>query len=256
MLAVISLLVIVGLSLLIIRVGSVALILTGVSKELAYFQAFSAFSGVGFTTHESEKVVNQPVRRRILMILMLAGSLGVVTAISSLILTFIQVQNRGEWLLRVLLLVLGLTVLYVVASSEWVNHALSKVIGWGLKKWTRLDIYDYEQLLQLSDGYAVQEVAVHDDDWLAEKSLADLDLSQEGILVLGIRRADDAYVGSPTGDSLVLPGDTLILYGRQSLLAELSTRQKGARGEGAHQEAMAVQRTVLKEQAKSDAAQK
>lgn len=56
MLALISLLVIVTVSIIIVRIGSVALTMTGVSKDLAVFQAQSAFSGVGFTTDESESV--------------------------------------------------------------------------------------------------------------------------------------------------------------------------------------------------------
>ena len=55
MIAIASLLVILTLSLGIVRVGAVALELTGLSKEIASFQAQSSFSGAGFTTSESAK---------------------------------------------------------------------------------------------------------------------------------------------------------------------------------------------------------
>ena len=252
MLAVVSLFVIVSLSLLMTRIGSIALSLTGISKELAYFQAFSAFSGVGFTTFESEQVVSQPVRRRILMTLMLAGNVGVVTAVSSLILTFVQVDTPSEWLILMSLLGIGILVLAFLTSSKWVNRLLSMVVGWSLRRWTHMDIYDYDSLLQMSDGYAVREVEVHASDWLANRSLADLKLSQEGILVLGIHRSDGAFLGSPTGKTVILQKDALILYGRQSHLAELSHRERGKIGEGAHKHAMASQRSILDEQAKRD----
>jgi hypothetical protein len=61
--ALVSLLVTIGLSLLVTRIASVALTMTGVSRDLAKFQARSAFTGVGFTTNEAEKVVARPVRR-------------------------------------------------------------------------------------------------------------------------------------------------------------------------------------------------
>lgn len=54
-------------SFLITRVTTVALTVTGMAKESARFQARSAVSGVGFTTSESEAVVNHPLRRRIVM---------------------------------------------------------------------------------------------------------------------------------------------------------------------------------------------
>ena len=84
MVAIISLLTVLVLSLLVVRVATVALTLTGLSKQLARFQARSAFTGSGFTTTESEKVVHHPVRRRIIMLLMLLGNAGIVTAMSSL----------------------------------------------------------------------------------------------------------------------------------------------------------------------------
>ena len=252
MFAVISLLVIISLSLLITRVGTISLSLTGISKELAFFQAFSAFSGVGYTTMESEKVVNQPVRRRILMTLMLAGNVGVVTAVSSLILTFVQVETPSELLQRVLILIFGVLVLFLLASTKWFDRLLSALVGWGLRRWTRMDIYDYDSLLQMSDGYAVSEVEVHETDWLANKTLAVLNLSQEGILVLGIRRVDGSYVGSPTGHTSVLPHDVLIAYGRYQLLGELGRREGGKIGEGAHRRAMAQQRKIIEQQEKME----
>ena len=68
MIAIISLLVILTFSILIIRIASIAPAHTDLSKQAARFQARSAFTGVGFTTNKSEKVVNHPVRRRILLI--------------------------------------------------------------------------------------------------------------------------------------------------------------------------------------------
>lgn len=45
---IVSLLVIFALSLLIIRIGSVGLGMTGLSQEVASFQAASAFTGAGY----------------------------------------------------------------------------------------------------------------------------------------------------------------------------------------------------------------
>ena len=69
------------LSLVVIRIATVGLTLTGVSKDLAQFQALSAFTGSGFTTKESENIVNHPLRRRIAMHLMLLGHVGIVAVI-------------------------------------------------------------------------------------------------------------------------------------------------------------------------------
>ncbi len=62
MFAIISLFVIVALSLIITRIAAMALMATGLSRDAARFQARSAFTGSGFTTRESESVVNHPVQ--------------------------------------------------------------------------------------------------------------------------------------------------------------------------------------------------
>ncbi|NJK33035.1 MAG: potassium transporter TrkA, partial [Deltaproteobacteria bacterium] len=80
MYAIISLLVVVTLSLIITRIATIALMHTGLSRPVSQFQARSAFTGAGFTTQETEHVVNHPVRRRIIRTLMLLGNAGLVTA--------------------------------------------------------------------------------------------------------------------------------------------------------------------------------
>lgn len=92
---VISLLVVITLSILCTRIATVALVHTGLSREVARFQARSAFTGVGFTTGESEKVIRHPVRRRIVMALMWLGNVGIMSAIFSLILTFVGQEQMG-----------------------------------------------------------------------------------------------------------------------------------------------------------------
>ena len=64
MAAIASLLIVLTISLMVTRVATMALVLTGMSREAARFQARSAFSGVGYTTREAEDVVSHPVRRQ------------------------------------------------------------------------------------------------------------------------------------------------------------------------------------------------
>ena len=97
--------------------------------------------------------------------------------------------------------------------------------------------------MQLTNEYAVSEVFVEADGWLAERTLAELDLPDEGVLVLAIQRADGRFDGAPRGDSSVHAGDTVILYGRDEILTELSSRPADYRGDQAHREAAEEYRT-------------
>ena len=88
MLPIFTLLIAVALALTITRIATVALTLTGLSQEAAGFQARSAYLGVGFTTSEAEQVVRHPIRRRIIMMLMIIGNLGLVAVVASVMLSF------------------------------------------------------------------------------------------------------------------------------------------------------------------------
>ncbi|MBV6623356.1 MAG: TrkA C-terminal domain-containing protein [Rivularia sp. (in: Bacteria)] len=248
MAALVSVLVAISLSLLITRIATEALTLTGLSRSSAGFQARSAFTGSGFTTNESEQVVNHPVRRRIIMWLMFLGNAGIITVISSLVLTFISTGGLDEWLPRLLLLFLGIGLLWVISSNRAFNRFLTRWVRGALKRWTDLDIRDYASLLHLKGDYQVMEIQVEAGDWLANKRLDELNLREEGIVVLGIQRSDKTYIGAPHGSTCISPGDLLILYGRKLGLMELDTRDAGATGQQAHEEAIAAQQQIEQEQ--------
>lgn len=230
-----AMLVVLALSLFITRLATVALVLTGLSEEAARFQARSAFTGTGFTTAEAEKVVDHPVRRRIIMWLMVIRSAGMISIIISLILTFAVQSEDADRIFRLGLLVAGVAGLLILARAKWVNRMLRGLIEAALRRWTSLDARDYVDLLNLSKDYRVQELRVDEGDWLAKKTIGELDLKEEGVTVLGIYRDDGDYVGVPTGDSRVYAGDTLVLYGRVKTLRDLDERRAGWQGDDAHE---------------------
>ena len=249
MLSIISLLVVIVISLLIVRVATIALTLTGLSYQLARFQARSAFTGAGFTTGESEKVVQHPVRRRIIMMLMLLGNAGIVTAVSSLILSFTGGSDpsvTGSLWMRFTVLAVGLCGLWLVTHSRAVDAWLSRAITWALRRWTSLEVRDYAGLLHLSGGYAVVEMQVEPGDWLADRQLSELKLSDEGVLVLGIETANGDYFGAPRGETYLGPHDTVLLYGPRDILARLDERRAGRDGNWEHH--VAVEQQFVNEQ--------
>lgn len=230
------------LSLVITRIATVALTLTGLSTESARFQARSAYTGTGFTTAEAEKVVNHPVRRRIVMGLMVARSAGLVTILISLILSFAGPGEDIGRLMRLFYLIFGVALLWFLSRSHFLGKQLERAIEWALRRWTNLDTRDYENLLKLSGPYRVQELQAKEGGWIADKTLQDCRLMEEGLLVLGIYRRDGSYLGAPKGETRVYPGDTLILYGRRKALQDLNQRRSDPHGEMAHDRAVSEQR--------------
>jgi len=252
MVAIFSLFTVAILSLLVTRIAAMALMFTGLSHEAARFQARSAFSGVGFTTTESELIMNHPVRRKIIMILMLLGNIGIATVVATVMVSLLSTASSENWLRNVLLFISCLSVLWVIAVSHFVERNLNRIIAWGLKKWTRIEIQDYVAILHLQNEFAVWEIKVEPNDWLAGKSLITAGLSREGVLILGIQRKGGFYIGAPQGISRIHEGDILVMYGPMPRLEELDRRQAGKAGDQAHQDAIVEHQAQLKEQAELD----
>lgn len=257
---IISLLTVVVLSLICVRVGTVALVQTGLSDQLARFQARSAFTTAGYTTAEAEQVMSHPLRRRIVGWLMLAGNVGLVSVVSSLVPVLMTAQTAtaadadlaDQTWFRVTTLISGLALLWIIAGSKWVDDRLSQVIGWLLTKYTDLELRDYDGLLHMTGGYIVAELRVEAGDWLAGQSLIELGLTKEGVLILGIEKPGGIYIGAPQGPTRLEAGDSLLVYGLSEAIDSLDNRRRGVSGNREHEEAVSrqqmleeIERTIL-----------
>ena len=120
MIAALTLFIVLTLSILVIRTGAVALRLTGLPEAAARFQARSAFTGTGFTTSESEAIVNHPVRRRIVSLLMVVGNLGLVSVLATVIVSLVGSSgSEGAMLHQVIWLAAVLLALWFLVLNPW-----------------------------------------------------------------------------------------------------------------------------------------
>ena len=236
-----SLLFVLGASLIVTRVASVALEHTGLSRDAARFQARSAFTGAGFTTAEAEQVVGHPVRRRIIMWLMWVGNVGIVSAMAALLLSAIDLRTSQGIGFVLAVLGGGLALLLFLATSRWVDRGVCRVIRWAITHWTQLDAADYVRLLHVREGYVVSRFSISERDWLAGRRLGEVDLAAEGVLVLGVECPGDHFVGAPGADVEIRAGDQLLVYSHASRSGELRGRIAGPAGDRNHVEAQAAQ---------------
>ena len=245
--AVASLLVVIIISLMVTRMATIALTATGLSRESSRFQARSAFSGAGFTTSESEAVVRHPVRRRIVMALMLLGNAGIAAVVASIILTVFTPEDAASPVLRFFALTVGIIGIWIVFKSDWVDRQITRLTVQALGRWTDIDVRDYAALLHLGDNYIVTELSVDLGDWLADRDLGTLGLRAEGVIVLGVDRPGGTYLGAPVASTVIRPGDVLIIYSRRGSIAELDQRTQGAAGDAAHAAAVSEHARIIEE---------
>lgn len=249
----ISVIAILIFSILMTRIASAALENTGLSGKSAKFQSRSAFTGCGFTTVESEKITQHPVRRKIIFTLMLLGNAGIVTVIATLLITFLHKDESSlPWYFNVAILAGGVSILWIVSSSKLVDKWLTKVINKFMRTFTNIQTRDYASLLKLTGEYEVTELNVRKNDWIEGKTLLESNLRNEGITVLGIERLNGIYIGAPNRDVKIKEGDNLIIYGSQTSIQKLDVREKGRKGNLDHEKAKAIHEKVKQKQKQED----
>ena len=228
-----ALFVIAAVSLVIVRIGATALMMTGLSRDVADFQSVSAFFGVGFTTSEAEMITSHPVRRKIVKHLIIAGNVGLTSALGALIVTLMDTES--EWfnrflantggassiLIRLLVAVVGLGLIFLFFRLGIIRRLFEAVIRYTLEHSGAVRAMDYETLLRAHAGYVVSEFEIDPGHPFIGRSLMDLRLSSRGVLVLGIYRESGEYLGTPHKDSMILAGDVLTVYGREEQIRDV-----------------------------------
>jgi len=196
---------------LIVRIGAIALEMTGMERSRARFQALSAFSGTGFTTKEAELVVSHPRRRKIVTYLMILGNAGIVSVIATFVLSLRQTGFRPS--LNLVIIAASLFVLYRIASHRKLAKKLTNKIRETLREKLHFEKVHIEELLHQSEGYGVASVLIEKRSKIAGMSLADSGFKERDLMVLSIER-DEEVISVPKAQSKIQVGDRLICYGK------------------------------------------
>ncbi len=216
--------VIAAISLVVVRLGAAALTMTGMSADAANFQAHSAFFGVGFTTREAEMVMSHRVRRRIIRHLIIAGNIGLTSALATLVATFVQDSDASATMHTVGLLVLGALLFWLLARSKILNRALEWSIRFTLKRSSAVRSMDYEPLLKVESGYCIAEFEVLEDNTLAGRTIAESHPTDIGIVILGISKGDGEFIGAPGPKDRIEAGNSVTVYGHEEAINEIRGR--------------------------------
>ena len=212
-------LIVIAVSFLIVRAAAIALMMTGLDENRARFQALSAFSGTGFTTKEAEYVVNNPKRRRIVIWLMILGNAGIVTVIVTA--TSSLVTSRGYHLpLNILIFLAGLFIVYRILTRQGIVRRWESFIEDRLIKSRTFEEGATEDLLHLIEGYGLVRAVIAEGSPLEATTLAESQLTAQGVLVLGIERGTH-WIPTPSAAEKIRHNDRLVVYGPLARLREV-----------------------------------
>lgn len=229
------LILIVVLSLVVVRIGTNALILTGMTEATAKFQSASAFFGVGFTTSEAELVMNHPIRRRMVLHLIIAGNIGITSALATLIVTFVQIDSseHSNWF-QFVIVVTGVVGIAFIANFKPIKKPADVLMVKLLKSTGVVKSTGYELLLKVEEGFSVSEVKINSDHQWCGKQLYESRPSDYGVVVLNVRHADGGFTGAPDKDFKMREGDEIMIYGSDICVSDVANNlPEGRRSIGA-----------------------
>ncbi len=212
------------ISFLFVRASAIALMMTGLDKNKARFQALSAFSGTGFTTKEAEFVMKHPARRKIVTWLMIMGNAGIVTVIVTA--TSSLATSKGYQLpINVLILIAGVFLIYKIATYRKFTRKWENFIEKKLVKSPAFEEAATEDLLHFLEGYGLVKKIISEDSPLIGCSLSECKLNERGLLVLGIERGKD-WIPTPKAREKMEEGDSIIIYGPLNILKNLLKEER------------------------------
>ena len=177
---------------LIVEIAAIALKLTGLDIHTARFQALSAITGTGFTSRETESLMKHRQRRRVIMVLMVLGSICFLGMFSSFLISMRQEFHVVH--LFLLLFLIGFLLL-MVRNRRFVALFHRHVEN-------QLKRYKYPH-----------------------KPLSETDFKDKGFIVLAIERAGE-ILGVPRASDVILPGGILVIFGRRRGLKALVGHEK------------------------------
>ncbi|MCK4520051.1 MAG: TrkA C-terminal domain-containing protein [Candidatus Omnitrophica bacterium] len=217
--AVMPIIIIVVIFFFVVRVATVILKLTGMDEGTARFQAISAFTGTGFTTTAAETILEDRVRKKTVVVLMVLGKVGIVSVIAGLFLSFGK-SNLTADLWKAIILLAFFAILYRITTLKGFSRALNRFIEKRIVARGIIRQKTLEELFHLPKGYGLAQLTIGKATPLGAAgkkqespfTLAEAGLNRKDILVLSIERKEHLIAFPHAGD-VIKKGDKLLCYG-------------------------------------------
>jgi hypothetical protein len=211
------------ITMVVVRIGGLALELTGMPREMARFQALSAFTGTGFTTRAAEDVVRHPQRRGIIVVLIVIGWAGSASVITGLLQVFRSDTFTWHVLWRLGVAMLCLAALYRILVLPRLSTFIDRFIKTQLQRHTGLEPMEVEEILRQTEGWGIARIEVLENCQLAGQQLEMSRPRDMGILIVAIERGDE-LIPSPGGRDVIYVGDRLLAYGPLKTMQQIAER--------------------------------
>ncbi|MGL5577460.1 MAG: TrkA C-terminal domain-containing protein [Sarcina sp.] len=188
--------------------------LTGLQDYKARFQVISILTGTGYTTKESELIVQHKGRRKLAQWTMILGYIGLATFIP-FFMTFIAEFIIDELKIKAIIL-LGIFLFLLIAVIRnkriimWLDKKIEYILLNNKIKHNHKHLWT---LISRSHGFGIYNILVDKDCKIIGKTLLESKLSEEEIILLNVDRGN-AFFSFPKADFILEEDDNIVIYGK------------------------------------------
>lgn len=200
----------------VIEINTSIFVATGLDRKIARFQVISMLTGTGFTTGESELIIDHPVRRRLGAFLILFGAFSlavIISAISNLL-------TDNFYTMEIAYIAGALLVLLFVLRAPFVQTMIAKKMKSELKENYELADLPISDVLLMDEDDEVREIAIKEDSRFAERTFDEIVDKKDDVMLLFIKRGE-INIRNKAYDTKLEPGDKLVLYGNNPRIEEI-----------------------------------
>lgn len=223
-LSLVLIIIIIILYMLMIQIFTVLFRITGLTKEKARFQVISLLTNSGFSTSESELIMNHNTRRKVAKITMIIGNIFNVLIVSLLIniLFNIKLDNEAESIKLLIIAIVCFVVILIVVRLPICRRTTERLIEKVATKInnkkhkenviTELDKYGNNAIIEVSLSLIprILENKNIEESKLKSKYNINILLIQRNQRVIDVKR-----------DTIVEVGDRLVLFGKESVIRDI-----------------------------------
>ena len=217
--------------LIVIEINTILFTFTGLKKNIARFQVISMLTGTGFTTGESELIIDHPIRRRLGAFLILFGAFSlavIISAISSIL--------SDEFFTMKIGYVAGTLVLFLfVLKVGKVKNKITVLFEHELERNFDLQDMTIKDVFFTEENDSLVEVPLHSSSTMIGGKLIEKLNSEEDINILSIKRGEIIIrkkrlnTELQAGDFILMLGDKEVI--RRIFKAELKEHEEEIKNE-------------------------
>lgn len=198
---------------LVLEIAVTLLIISGLDKEVARFQAVSMLTATGFTTQESELIARHPIRRKIAIFLILFGVFSLAVMIASISTILTKDLRIVQLIIITSLFGIGL---FVVKNKSF-TRIMSGEFHQKLKKEYELHEMPFQEILYLSEGDLFTSVRIDEESPYVNRKMEEVFTADKDILLLFVRRGEEK-IRHERMKLVIQAKDELFVYGSKAVI--------------------------------------